>query len=171
MNISYHCCGRSYDPCQYYIIRIRARTRYYPPLCYNWHCVLARSSGVRFSPNGKFLLCATLDGKLRLWDAVASKCVKSFFGHKNHRLCAAPVFSVGGPRQEVAVGSEDGNVHVWDVQTRAPVHVIQRTHEGSAVLALDSCASRDLLATGGTGGTCAVKVWARGPSLPSSTTT
>ena len=35
---------------------------------------------VSFTPNGKFLLMATLDSTLRLWDPAHNKCLKKYKG-------------------------------------------------------------------------------------------
>ncbi len=39
---------------------------------------LDRSSFVKFSPNGKYLLAGTLDNTLRLWNFTAGKCLKTY---------------------------------------------------------------------------------------------
>jgi COMPASS component SWD3 len=38
-------------------------------------------SSVLFSPNGKYLLAASLDSTLRLWDYMQEKAVKIYSGH------------------------------------------------------------------------------------------
>lgn len=38
------------------------------------------SSFVKFSPNGKFILSATLDNTLRLWNYSTGKCLKTYVG-------------------------------------------------------------------------------------------
>ena len=40
---------------------------------------------VRFTPNSKFLLTATLDSTLRLWEVAAGRCLKKYKGARPGR--------------------------------------------------------------------------------------
>ncbi|KAK4997602.1 WD domain protein [Elasticomyces elasticus] len=82
-------------------------------------------TSVRFSPNGKYVLAATLDSCLRLWDYVEGRCVKTYQGHKNERWSIGSCFGIYAsetlPSQQVRGGvrhedmDEDVGDHVQKV--------------------------------------------------------
>jgi COMPASS component SWD3 len=123
-------------------------------------------TSVRFSPNGKYVLAATLDSCLRLWNYVEGRCVKTYQGHRNEKYSIGVCFGtytaeVGGEEQKertgadeqqkqwalAACGSEDGSTVLWDVNSKEILQRLQG-HEG-VVLGVDVCAQDGAVATCG----------------------
>ena len=82
------------------------------------------SSHVRFSPNSRFVLAATQDSTIRLWNYHTSRCVKTYVGHTNRTYCIATCFSTIGSKYIVS-GSEDAKVYIWDLQSRQVVQALE----------------------------------------------
>lgn len=75
-------------------------------------------SAAKFSPNNRYLLVSTLDGRIRLWDYLTSRSVKTFTGHTNTKYACTSAFSITSTRPVCVSGSDNGTVHVWDVSSR-----------------------------------------------------
>jgi len=82
------------------------------------------SSHVKFSPNSKFILAATQDSTIRLWNYQNSRCVKTYIGHTNRTYCLFTCFITTNGHYVVS-GSEDAKVYVWDLQSREVVQVLE----------------------------------------------
>jgi WD40 repeat protein len=131
------------------------------------HC----SSCVRFSPNGRFILASSLDGRLRLWDYLLGKPLKTYSGHENQSVCCAATFLPPvGSQASIASGGEDGCVTVWDVSKKEKLSQWQAHEEGASVLGIDAhhssevhsvvtCAGGSTNASGPGSGDFGIKVW------------
>src|SRR5262249_18047648 len=69
---------------------------------------------VSLSPDGKYLVTASFDHKVRLFDAASGKEIRTYGGEQGHKgqvLCVA--FTAKG--DQLASGGADNNVRIWDV--------------------------------------------------------
>lgn len=82
------------------------------------------SSHVKFSQNSKFVLAATQDSTIRLWNYHSSRCVKTYTGHMNRTYCIVPCFTHTKSKYIVS-GSEDAKIFIWDLQSRKVVQVLE----------------------------------------------
>ncbi|KAK3282636.1 hypothetical protein CYMTET_9633 [Cymbomonas tetramitiformis] len=82
---------------------------------------LARMTGhvqlinqVQFSPNGQWIVSASFDKSVKLWDGATGKFITSFFGH------IAPVYQVAWSADSrlILSGSKDSTLKIWEVRTR-----------------------------------------------------
>ncbi|XP_050366309.1 COMPASS-like H3K4 histone methylase component WDR5B [Argentina anserina] len=81
-------------------------------------------SFAKFSPNGKFVLVATLDNTLKLCNYSTGKFLKVYTGHLNKQYCVTSTFSVTNGKFIVS-GSEDHCVYLWDLQGKTPIQKLE----------------------------------------------
>lgn len=82
-----------------------------------------------FTPNCLYVLVGTLDDTSRLWNYETGKVVKVYRGHSNRKHPCIAKFSADG----LWVGSEDGWLYCYDVQSGAVVAKV----EGSPVFDIE----------------------------------
>lgn len=87
-------------------------------------------SKVTISPNGKFILSSSLDGKIRLWDYMSNKVVKTYLGLGgntaiNNKYNSGSAFINATESPIVVSGSDSGGTLFWDLQSKAIVYQLQ----------------------------------------------
>jgi COMPASS component SWD3 len=104
-------------------------------------------TNVCFSPNGRFVLAFNLDNSIRLWDYVSGSVKKTYQGHTNKGFSIGGCFGVlsdtddgiakedadhGGTRRQafIASASEDGDIVMWDVESKQVIQRIEGAHKG-----------------------------------------
>ena len=88
-------------------------------------------TAVAFSPDGKTLVSASLDRKIKLWDATTMKNTATFKGHVNGIL--AVVFSHDG--KTLASADSDGKIKLWNVASGKNTATINAHEERAESLA------------------------------------
>lgn len=109
-----------------------------------------------FSPNGKFILLATLDDSLKLCNYATGKFLKVYSGHANKVYCIQSAFSVTNGKYIVS-GSEDNCVYIWDLQGK---NILQKM-EGhtDAVISVSCHPTENKIASGSLDNDKTVRLW------------
>ncbi|MBW0555592.1 hypothetical protein O181_095307 [Austropuccinia psidii MF-1] len=124
-------------------------------------------SFVSFTPNSHYLLTCTLDSTVRLWDYKTKQgtVVKSYTGHSNTKFSIpARVISIPSTDQFpggefMLMGSEDGKLLIWDLQSRECISKIS-SHQDSIIGIATHPFSPALIVTVGLEGDLTTKVFA-----------
>lgn len=103
-------------------------------------------SHVQISPNGRYILSLSLDGKIRLWDYMNNKVVKTYAGFAdgpadsdmvNTKYDSGSQFITATARPLVVSGSDSKGVLFWDVQSKEIVFQLQNGDTVLDVAAMD----------------------------------
>ena len=87
---------------------------------------------VAYSPDGRYVVTASFDKTLKLWDAATGAEIKTFGGQAGHQnLVLAAAFSPDG--RLIASGASDNTAKIWDVPLKTP---LREFAQGDAVNAL-----------------------------------
>lgn len=115
-------------------------------------------TSAKFSPNSKFLLVGAFGGSLQLYNYAATKPLKRYRGHEHERFGVSSCFGVDGSKAYVISGSEDGRVHVWDLQTRRIVAKLSG-NTNKPVVAVAAHPTNGSLVSGEMGEQPAIRIW------------
>ncbi|OCH92525.1 WD40 repeat-like protein [Obba rivulosa] len=116
----------------------------------------SRIHGVRWSPNGKYLLTSDHQGIVRLWDVRGGKDLTVCDTHGGRMKHGAPVKAVAWcpwKSELFATGSSypDGRIHIWSVNSitasPAPLHTISLNTAVTSLIWSPHC--KELLSTHG----------------------
>lgn len=91
-------------------------------------------SAVEISPNGKYILSSSLDGKLRLWDYMGNKVIKTYLGNKksvSEKYNCDARFITATTEPTIVSGSDSSGLLFWDVQSK---QIVFNLHSDAVVL-------------------------------------
>jgi WD40 repeat protein len=72
-----------------------------------------RINALRFSADGKFLISASEDCTIRLWEVRSGHCLNVLEGHADEVMCV----DISADTLEIVSGGKDGLVRLWDIST------------------------------------------------------
>ncbi|CAK9294665.1 unnamed protein product [Gordionus sp. m RMFG-2023] len=87
-------------------------------------------TGLKFSPDGKFICISTNGQVIRLLDAFQGTPLQNFTGHTNNK--GIPLEASFSPdAQFLLSGSTDGKIHVWKTENGAKLATLTGDHAGT----------------------------------------
>lgn len=105
-------------------------------------------SYVNVTPNGKYILSSSLDGKIRLWDYMNNKVMKTYTGINNSpvnsKYNSGSCFVTCTASPIVVSGSDNSGALFWDLQTK---DIVFQLLPGSTVLDVAICDNGERLVT------------------------
>ncbi|ODV67202.1 WD domain protein [Hyphopichia burtonii NRRL Y-1933] len=104
-------------------------------------------SNVEISPNGKYILSSSLDGKIRLWDYMDNKVIKTYSGidgvsSVSEKYGSSSRFLTKINPILIVSGSDSNGLLFWDVQTKK---IVCQIENHCPILDLDTWAQGELL--------------------------
>jgi len=84
-------------------------------------------TGLKFSPDGRFILVSSNGSMIKLVDAFNGNLVHTFTGHQNMRNIPLEA-SFSPDSQFVVCGSSDSKIHIWNAEKGNKVAVLNSEH-------------------------------------------
>ncbi|KAI5963079.1 SWD3 [Candida pseudojiufengensis] len=111
-------------------------------------------ANVSISPNGKYILSTNLDGKIRLWNYMDNKVVKTFVGVDGKPICekynCESRFIISNDGKNLIVsGSDKDGIICWDIKSKS---IVWNYQDNDAILSIDSINNGQYLVSGGLNG-------------------
>jgi WD40 repeat protein len=107
--------------------------------------------GVAFSPNGKILATADLDGSAYLWSVADHSRISTLATPGSDNGVSSVAFSPNG--KILATGDQNGNAYLWDVATGSRLATLPTPGPNSSVSSVAFSPSGKILATANQDGT------------------
>lgn len=81
---------------------------------------------VTYSPDGKFVISASNDNTIKMWDVKSGIDIKTFAGHTSAVKC----IEMSADAKTILSGDNDGNIMVWDMHGNGKPKKSIKAHEG-----------------------------------------
>ena len=121
--------------------------------------LIGHSDSVRaitFTPDGKYLVSASNDHTVRLWDIETGQLVTLFKGHKKRVNC----LQISSDGKQIVSGSEDSTLKIWNLETGNCTKTIKTSLNPKTLLnSITINSEQQFIATGSTSVQGTVKRW------------
>jgi WD40 repeat protein len=118
------------------------------------HADLVRA--IAFSPDGKYLVSASNDLTVRLWDVEAGRLIRLLKGHRERVKCVR----VSNDNTLIISGSSDNTLKIWSIETGNCINTIKTSLNPNTVLsAIAINFGQNIIATGSTSNQGTIKLW------------